>query len=68
MNNNEVEDLFDDSNKVKTPINQYTDISKTTDIKVPKKVVDKPSVTNNNQNTSENGHVLNKASSYSRNN
>lgn len=68
MNNNEVEDLFDDSNKVKTPINQYTDISKTTDIKVPKKVVDKPSVTNNNHNTSENGHVLNKASSYSRNN
>ena len=48
MNNNEVEDLFDDSNKVKTPINQYTDISKTTDIKIPKKAVEKPIVTNNN--------------------
>ena len=68
MNNNEVEELFDDDSKVKTPINQYTDISKTSDIKVIKPNVEKPKVTNTNQNVQEGGHVLNKASSFSRNN
>lgn len=68
MNNNEVEELFDDDNKVKTPINQYTDISKTSDIKIVKPPVEKPKFIHKDQNVEQGGHVLNKASSYSRNN
>ena len=70
--NNDVEQLFDDDNKVSTPINTYTDVSRTSDIVQTETIdVNKPQDEIENLEDDEipddNKNVINKETSFSRN-
>ena len=70
--NNEIEQLFDDDNKVSTPINNYTDVSRTSDIVQTEKIEvnklqgDVESLEDESEDV-DNSNVINKETSFSRN-